>query len=148
MLPHPQQVSGDVSLAVVKPCPPPLCFRVVTATQHGQGVALPEGQLIGLLGRVVPESVDQAFVHHTQLFLYTWRENSVKLQLFFFELLEECLEDSLPVCLPTVEELRTLCVALLHLFTFVRRRLHVANSCGENGSAGLDQHLTEVDAVA
>lgn len=77
MLPHPQQVSGYVSLMVVKSCPPPLCLSVVTPTQHSEGVTLTEGQLIGLLGRVVPESVHQAFVHHTQLFLYTWQRHRV-----------------------------------------------------------------------
>lgn len=71
MLPHPQEVSGYVSLVVVQPSPPPLGLYVVAATQHGQGVALAEGQLVGMLGREVPERVDQTFVHHAQLLLYT-----------------------------------------------------------------------------
>lgn len=69
--PHPQQVSGYVALAVIKSSPPPLRLSVVAATQNREGIALPEGQLITLLGSVVPESIDQAFVHYTQFFLYT-----------------------------------------------------------------------------
>ncbi|KAG7226306.1 hypothetical protein INR49_003058 [Caranx melampygus] len=52
-------------------CPPPLRLSLVTSTKNSEGVTLADGELISLLGRVVPESVDQAFVHHTQLFLYT-----------------------------------------------------------------------------
>lgn len=76
MFPYPQQISGYVSFVVVKSSPPPLCLGVVAATQHGEGVALAEGQLVPLLGRIVPESVDQTFVHHTQLFLDTWQTQS------------------------------------------------------------------------
>lgn len=71
MFPHPQEVSGYISLMVVKSCPPPLGLQAIAATQHCQGIALAEGQLIGMLGCVVPESVDQTFVHHPQLLLHT-----------------------------------------------------------------------------
>lgn len=73
--PHPQQVSGYVTLTVVKACPPPFCLSVVTPTQHSDGVTLAEGKLVTLLGRIVPESVHQAFVHHPQLLLYTWQRH-------------------------------------------------------------------------
>lgn len=51
------------------------------------------------------------------------------------------------MCLPTIEKLRTLCVALLHFFTFIRCCFDVTNCGGEYGCPRLHQHLTEVDAV-
>lgn len=66
---HPQQVPGYVALALVEPGPPPLGLHVVAAPQHRQSVALTEGELVGVLGRVVPESPDQTLVHHPQLLL-------------------------------------------------------------------------------
>lgn len=49
---------------------------------------------------------------------------------------------------PTIEELGTLGVAVLHLFTFVRSRLHVAVSGGEHRRPRLYKELTQLNVVA
>lgn len=48
----------------------------------------------------------------------------------------------------TIQELGTLDVALLHLFTLVRGSFNVADGGGKNGGAALHQLFAEVDAVA
>lgn len=47
----------------------------------------------------------------------------------------------------TIEELRTLGVALLHLLTFLGSRLQVAVSGGEDGGPRLHQELTHLNVV-
>lgn len=47
----------------------------------------------------------------------------------------------------TVEELGTLCVALLHLLALVCRCLHVTVGGGEHSSPGLHQELTHLHIV-
>lgn len=49
---------------------------------------------------------------------------------------------------PTIKELRTLCVALLHLFTLVCCCFNITDCGGENRGTRLHQHLTQMDAVA
>lgn len=47
----------------------------------------------------------------------------------------------------TIEELGALGVAILHLFTFVSSRLHVAVGGSEHGCSRLHQEFTHLDVV-
>ena len=90
LFPHPQQVPGDVALPVIKPRPPPLGLSLVTPAKHSEAVALAEGKLISLLGRVVPQSIDQAFVHDPQLLLYTCKTFTVLFTVGLFSVGKLC----------------------------------------------------------
>ena len=67
--PHPQEVAGDVALAIATSCPPPVCFHLVLPSQHRHAVARAEAELVVTLRLVVPQGVHHAAVHHAHLLL-------------------------------------------------------------------------------
>lgn len=75
---YPQQVFGHVALPVPKTSPPPLGLVFIFAPQDGDGIPFMEGQLIAVLGLVVPQSIHGAFVHHSQLLLYPWDQKGIQ----------------------------------------------------------------------
>lgn len=52
------------------------------------------------------------------------------------------------MCIHTVEELRALGVALLHLFTLIRSRLHVAVRGSKHGRSRLHEELAHLHVIA
>lgn len=75
---YPQQVFGHIALPVPKTSPPPLGLVFIFAPQDGDSIPFMEGQLIVVLGLVVPQSIHRAFVHHSQLLLYPWNQKGIQ----------------------------------------------------------------------
>lgn len=75
---QPKQVFGHIALPVPKTSPPPLGLVFVFAPQDGDGIPFMEGQLIVVLGFVVPQSIHNAFVHDPQLLLYSWDQRGIQ----------------------------------------------------------------------
>ena len=88
---YPKEIPWHVSLAVAEPRPPPLGLQVVRAPEDGEGLPLAEGQLIGLLGVVVPEGEGTALVHHAELLLHTCSQRNTSLVIWSLFHWVECV---------------------------------------------------------